>query len=63
MNETLQPLFDKLAKAKFTGELRVCFESGQPARTKLIHWLPFSELGRVLPTIEKGQEREKVAHS
>ncbi len=61
MSENLQPLLDKLTKAKFTGELRVCFEEGQPASAKLIHSLAYSELGRELPTIEE-QARDKVAH-
>ncbi len=61
MSENLQPLLDMLEKAKFTGELRVCFESGQPARAKLIHCLAFSELDRELPTIEQEQELGKVA--
>ncbi len=61
MRKTLQPLLDKLQKAKFTGELRVCFEAGQPARAELIHCLPFAELGRELPTIEE-KDRDKVTH-
>ncbi len=60
MSEALQPLLDKLAPARFTGELRVCFEGGQPASAKLIHSLAYCELGRELPTIEE-QERDKVA--
>ncbi len=62
MSETLQPLLDKLEQARFTGELRLRFESGHPARAKLIHSLAYSELRRELPTIEQEQERGKVAH-
>ncbi len=62
MSWNLQPLLDRLARARFTGELRVCFEAGQPASAKLIHSLAYSELRRELPTIDQEQERGKVAH-
>ncbi len=53
MIENLEPLLAKLQQARFTGELRLYFDDGQPASAKLIHSLPFSELGRELPTIEE----------
>ena len=56
MSETLQPLLDKLGKAKFTGELHLRYESGQVASAELIHFLPLSELGRELVTIEPEKE-------
>ncbi len=52
----LQPLLDKLEKAKFTGELHLRFEAGQMASAELIHLLPFSELGRELITVEPEKE-------
>lgn len=52
ISETLQPLLDKLGKAKFTGELQLRLEAGQPTSATLIHLLPFSELGRELVTLE-----------
>ena len=52
MSEAIRNLFDKLGKAKFSGELHLRFESGLIESAKLEHFLPFSELGRELPTIE-----------
>jgi hypothetical protein len=48
--EELSPLFTKLKKARFTGSLELRFEDGQPASATLTHYLPFSEIGRALPT-------------
>ncbi len=62
MIDNLKPLFSKLEQARFTGQLRLCFECGQPTRAKLIHSLAFSELGRELPTVDQERERDKVAH-
>ena len=56
MSEAIQPLLDKLEKARFTGTLELHFEDGQPTRAKLIHFLAFSELGRTLPTVEPEKE-------
>ena len=53
MSETLKALLDKLEKAKFTGKLTLRFEVGQVASAELVHFLPFSELERTLPTVEK----------
>ena len=52
MNEAIQNLFDKLEAAKFSGELHLRLESRQIPSAKLEHFLPFSEFGRNLPTIE-----------
>jgi len=54
--DQLQPLFDKLEKAQFTGDLHLRFESGQVTSAELIHFLPFSELGRELVTVEPEKE-------
>jgi hypothetical protein len=61
MEQRLEPLFDKLKKAKFTGELRLRFEVGQPASAMLIHSLPFSEFERELPTVEPENNDEVKA--
>jgi hypothetical protein len=54
MAKTLQPLFEKLEKARFTGELHLCFEDGQPASATLIHRLAFAELSdHELVTVEE----------
>jgi hypothetical protein len=49
----LQPLFEKLARARFTGKLILSFEAGQISSAFLQHYLPLSELRRELPTIEE----------
>ncbi len=54
--DELKTLFEKLAKAKFTGELRLRWESGRVAGAELIHFLPAAELGRELPTVENEKE-------
>jgi hypothetical protein len=50
--EPLERLLEKLKAAKFTGELHLRFEAGEVASAKLEHFLPISEIERVLPTIE-----------
>jgi hypothetical protein len=56
MCESVKPLFEKLERAKFSGELRLTFESGKVASAELRHCLPFSELGRELPALEPEKE-------
>jgi hypothetical protein len=56
----LQPLFNKLTGAKFSGVLELRFESGAIAAAKLEHFLPFAELGRELPIIEKDELKHKA---
>jgi hypothetical protein len=47
----LDPLLQKLQKAKFTGSLDLRFEAGEIASARLTHFLPFSELSRQLPGV------------
>ena len=54
--KALQSLFSKLEKVKFSGKLRLTFEGGKVSSAELRHYLPFSELGRELPTVEPGEE-------
>jgi hypothetical protein len=56
MSVKFQPLQERLEKAKFTGELYVRFESGQPASVRLTHFLPLEELDRELVTVEPEKE-------
>jgi len=49
-------LLEKLARAKFTGELHLRIECGQVASARLEHSLAFSELERELPTLEPETE-------
>jgi len=51
----LQVLLGKLEKAKFTGKLEIRYENGSIAAAELRHHLPYSELGRALPTVEPEQ--------
>ena len=55
-NDQLKPLLDKLEKTRFTGELRLRFESGQPPSATLIHLLAISEFRAALPTLEEEKE-------
>jgi hypothetical protein len=53
MSENLQPLLNKLEKARFTGTLDLHFEAGQVASARLTHFLPFAEIqDRELVTLE-----------
>jgi hypothetical protein len=52
MEKDINPLLAKLAAAKFTGTLELRLESGQLTSARLEHFLPFSELGRQLVTVE-----------
>jgi hypothetical protein len=56
MSEEITGLLEKLKKARFSGELHLRLESGEIASAKLIHLLPFSELGRELPGVEPQPE-------
>lgn len=51
--DVLQPLFEKLVKAKFNGRLELRFEAGEIASAELHHFLPASEFQKPLPTVEE----------
>ena len=58
MSETLQPLLDKLERAKFTGRLIVDFHQGQVRAARLSHYLGWDEFSRSLPSVENEPEAE-----
>ena len=54
--QELQPLFAKLAKARFSGRLHLVFEAGGISSAKLEHYLSYEALGKNLPVIEPEEE-------
>lgn len=56
MSEKLNPLLDKLEKAKFTGELHLSFDAGQIQSARISHYLAYSQFKESLPIIEENAE-------
>lgn len=50
--ENLQPLLEKLEKARFSGDLVLHFSGGEVESADLNHYLAAAELCKPLPVIE-----------